>query len=318
MPANNTALKFPESTTLVSPIALRLHDRAKFSEDLGRFLDTIGTATGRATHYNTREEQEAAETKVHSRLFAYDPALYAALLNLPGTLDRAKQYGTALLLANKIEHPVGCLPITKERGKQIEANSVTRMLKDLPVPRMLKALCLLKDARINNASTRRIIMTCIFDTEHIEHRAVKYRELVGSLLEHALNKNRGWVKDLVGKPAGGWSPADVKHLNNVLFRFYPRENKLPAQIAVAFALGVKTDFVKTCPNTPLVKAFYEAHTDLEAGRGLPYEVLEGIRGRYHKDVPTADVLEMTKKTLTKGQRKNVQAQAQKSNVKVLH
>ena len=57
--------------------------------------------------------------------------------------------------------------------------------------------------------------------------------------------------------------------------------------------------------------------DIFKGERLPYEVLEGIRGRYYKDILTSeDSLDLTKRTLTNTQKMTLQNKAQKSGVKV--
>lgn len=57
------------------------------------FLDTASTAFGRATAYNEREANQAAELAVHDALLKQDRGLYALLLTLPGVTDRARQVG---------------------------------------------------------------------------------------------------------------------------------------------------------------------------------------------------------------------------------
>ncbi len=48
------------------------------------FLDAATTSLGRATHYNSREEQQRAELLAHDALLWLDRDLYAVLLALPG------------------------------------------------------------------------------------------------------------------------------------------------------------------------------------------------------------------------------------------
>src|SRR6185369_2781064 len=64
------------------------------------FLDTATTSLGRATHYNSREEQQRAELLQHDALLWLDRDLYAVLLALPGVTDRARQVGIKNLLGS--------------------------------------------------------------------------------------------------------------------------------------------------------------------------------------------------------------------------
>jgi hypothetical protein len=58
-------------------------------------LDTATTSMGRATHYNTRDEQQVAEFCAHEDLLKLSRDLYTVLLALPGATDRAMQVGAA-------------------------------------------------------------------------------------------------------------------------------------------------------------------------------------------------------------------------------
>src|SRR5690606_35411910 len=53
-----------------------------------------------------------------------------------------------------------------------------------------------------------------------------------------------------------------------------------------------------------------------AGRILPYEVLEGIRSTYHKNVTNAEVLELTKNQLSQTQKLVFQRKAEEQKVEI--
>ena len=72
-------------------------DLQKFPFAFCDFLDSAGTATNRATHYNTKEEQQAAVNKIHQDLFDIDRGFYAMCLLLPVT-DYTRQLGLGKLL----------------------------------------------------------------------------------------------------------------------------------------------------------------------------------------------------------------------------
>ena len=64
----------------------------------GSFLDSVATATGRGTFYNSREEQAVAVEAAHCDLFDIDRDVYAASLMLPGVTDYSRQIGVRRLL----------------------------------------------------------------------------------------------------------------------------------------------------------------------------------------------------------------------------
>lgn len=81
--------------------------------------------------------------------------------------------------------------------------------------------------------------------------------------------------------------------------------------SIGFVLGVHERV-----DLPLFRAFIDAKTDLSKGKRLPPEVLEGIRSTYHKTVSKDEVIKLTAKTMTSGQRLTVQKRAKKAGVKV--
>jgi hypothetical protein len=81
-------------------VRFRLEDRTAVGQSILAYLDSIGTATGRDTFYNSKTEQEAAEAAAHDGCWTVNRGLYAALLALPGVTDRAAQAGVVRLLDN--------------------------------------------------------------------------------------------------------------------------------------------------------------------------------------------------------------------------
>ena len=63
-------------------------------------------------------------------------------------------------------------------------------------------------------------------------------------------------------------------------------------------------------------AYRDAKRDLATGRSLPFETLEGLRSRFHRDKTSAEVLELTKSQLTAGQKIGLQRKAKEADVAV--
>ena len=280
------------------------------------FLDTATTAMGRATHYNTREEQQAAELRAHQDLFHLHRGLYTALLVLPGLTDRSRQIGLKSLLSSRHDGN----PIV---APEVEREVIYRLFQSMPPTRMLRTIEgfrvgdeALGLKKANNARTRKLILRTLLSSPRLPLWCVKYQKKVRTALTHAWGQRKTTVirealrayvlgegvsskqSDLLTREV--WRPAGCR---------MDRAQKVSE--SVGFALGLRGRFY-----TPLLVAFNGAKEDLKKGKGLPLEVLEGIRGTYHKDVSKAELLELTKETLTKTQRKNVQAQAAKAGVEV--
>ena len=133
MTMRTTDIQITDALTLWSPKGnLKPTDAG---EIVCSFLDTATTSMGRATHYNTREEQQAAELASHDLLMEMSRDLYAVLLSLPGVTDRSMQVGMKKLLSTPRNGAVQeFLDPTMERAV------LYHLIQSLPVPRMLRLI----------------------------------------------------------------------------------------------------------------------------------------------------------------------------------
>lgn len=247
---------------------------------LTAFLDVATTSHGRATHYNTRAEQQQAEMSAHSRLLDLDRDVYAAFLTLPGLSDRSVQVGTRNLLSmsggdGRILDP------------ETERHLITELMRKLPITRALKVMQSFRvgnDAqgilRANNARSRKVILSTLLGSHQLELWAVKYRNKMRECLTHAWGvRVAGIVRSILARPIDQFSDKERSIIGGrVLAHTVIGDAK--ALECVAFILRSDRDFT-----LPLLRAFEDAKSDLSAGARLPLEVLEGIRSTYHKDVP---------------------------------
>ncbi|MCF2529407.1 hypothetical protein [Yinghuangia soli] len=268
---------------------------------VARFLDTAAAATGRATFYNSADEQRTAELAAHAGLAALDRALYTGLVGSPYMLDRARQTGALHLLSTP-------------GGAPGEGEAIRRIVGQLSVPRMLNLYGMLAEQRVNNARARKLVLRTLLGAPAFGKWAVRYRRKLAAALRHAWGaRTAGIVRAVLVRELAG-EELDAKELRilaSEIDRHAPGRDRAVLHESVAFVLGAAGPF-----RQPLLRAYAEARTDLDAGRTLPYETLEGLRGRFHSAEPHARVLELTKSRLTAGQRLGMQAQAEKAGVEV--
>jgi hypothetical protein len=316
--AKNSALPMVNEQALIAEpkFELQVRDPRALSVALGRFLDITATVTGRATAYNSKAEQEAAEIEAHNKLFIYDRTLYGALLTLPGVTDRAKQMGLLRLLKDRTNG--NSFRLSEDTVTSIEDKVLGTLVEDVTVPRMMKAFVMLRDEKINNARTRRVALRALLKNKGLEIRVVRYREKFGDVLRHIFgHKKASVLRAILERPRVSWERHETKFVKEQLGRYARFTDDTTLQVCVAYALGSDSMFVQTNESTKLIKAVFEARRDLKLGKDLPLEVLEGIRSQYHKSVKRAEVLEMASKSkagMTDTQRMQVQASAQKAGV----
>ncbi|HSA48750.1 MAG TPA: hypothetical protein VLH10_01380, partial [Yinghuangia sp.] len=114
---------------------------------IARFLDVATGATGRATFYNSADEQAALERAAHADMAALDRRAYTGLICGPYVLDRARQTGVVQLLSTPSADPAG-----------EASDALVRAVARLSVPRMLNLYAMLAAGRVNNARARKLIL----------------------------------------------------------------------------------------------------------------------------------------------------------------
>ena len=284
--------------------------------DAGRivasFVDAAATALGRATHYNSRDEQQRAELAAHEGLLRLDRALYSLLLTLPGVLDRARQVGIKNLLSTSVDSASRRVDAVDER------RILGALLDELPAPRLFKLFEGLKAGspeegirKANNARSRKLVLRTILSSPRIELWAIKYRSKMRLALTHAWGVRMSSIlRAILAKDDALWSAKERSILHQEIDR-HVSFDLARAYACVGFVLGNRNRL-----GYPLLASFEAAKRDISAGERLPYEVLEGIRSVYHRETPNAEVLRLTAHTLTRGQRMSVQRKAEEAQVDV--
>lgn len=280
------------------------------------FLDAATTVFGRATHYNTRAETQVGEISAHESMMLLDRDLYLLMLTLPGLTDRGRALGIKYLLSNRREKDHFLTP------KQ-EREVLYRLMSTLRPDRMLKAMegfrvgfPELGIKKANNARTRKLTLRLLFNARQLPWWSVRYRKRLRSILIHAWGrKMASAIKFILQKTAGRHGVVISSKEWIILERNINKYTRRPAERVydcVAFIL--KVDGYRH--NEGVFKAFFEARENIEAGKKLPPEVLEGIRSIYHKDIPHKDILEMTAKSgsMSANQRVKMAREAQKAGV----
>ncbi|MBL8717131.1 MAG: VWA domain-containing protein [Myxococcales bacterium] len=274
------------------------------------FVDTASTAFGRATAYNDRATQAAAELRAHTELRTLDRRVYARLLGLPGVTDRARQLGLVSLLG------------TRDPGASDEERLLlAHLASELPAPRLFKLFAGLRlrtplneDGlslpRANNARTRKLVLRTLLGANRLELWSVKYRDKMAAALTHAWGvRTTSVLRAVLAKDA--WTTAEQALVRRTIDRFAQPNLLAETRACVAFALRAAV-----APRLPLHVAHAAAKVDLSAGAALPIEVLEGLRATFHKGVAKAEVLRVGKDSLTEGQRIRVQRRAEAAGVAV--
>ncbi len=277
------------------------------------FLDAAITSTGTETYYNTREEQINALYIVHEAVFAINRGLYAAMLVLPGLLDISRQIGIEKLLKDQTGSNENSMISWQDEQKIIRY-----IANDIEPQRLFKLFGTLKTNKVNNRRTRRLILTSILSSNKLEFWAVKYRKKLRTAITHAWGqKTATFVRETISKGITSATNKQKTELKKLIDKFAHADGKLSPENrkkvyqCVCFILDGEKKY-----NLELLKHYYEARDDLEKGKNLPTEVLEGIRSSFHKDYDHAKVLQLTKHKMSDRSKMLLQKSAKKAGVEI--
>lgn len=276
-------------------------------------MSLFGTDMNRATHYNTKEELAVMSEREHKQMFSLDRSIYGCIACLPGTTDISKmKVVTNLLGINwnpdsefQIKTPI----LTMDHERLI----VDYLVSTLPPNRMINLFASFEDNRVNNARMRKTVLPFILNSNNFGWWAVKYRNKLKTVLSHCWGKKMtSVITSILGKSARTHNELDIikTFIGNYLVGAdnikYDSVNE-----CICFIFSVDVNF-----HNPLFKSFHDAKTDFSKAKGLPKEIIEGIRAAYHPTLDKAETLKVAKSSLTNKERMLVQNQSRKADVKI--
>jgi hypothetical protein len=203
---------------------------------------------------------------LHRTLCEAAPGFYLHLLTDPfADLSHKRE-----MLANLIRLPAAH-EITRQR--------IVEQLRVLPIDEALMVADIIRQRRINNRRAREIGLELLLGDEQFPQLAATRRQRVTLLLKHLLGE-RTWssIRRFLAQP----SETGEKFLQRELLHYAP--DPVRARETLCFLAGVPFN-----PTDPTLARRLAARENLEKGEGLPRETLFGLRGIYHKDVPSSRV-----------------------------
>lgn len=249
------------------------------------YLDSLVTSTGKATAVNTEGEQDAVKKSAHDQILAIDRGLYLLASLLPSVQDNGRQTVVEKLLGTSFSSGI----LTAEQ----EYIGLQHIVSHLPATRRFKLFVKLAKARVNNTRTRKLILTSILSNEHLPFEAVKYRNKLRTALKHVLGERRASItKAILAKSS---APTEIRILRErqMIANFLGPDISETQLECVSFILGNSGPF-----KTTLLQQYEDCKVDFSKGKGLPRTTLEGIRSKYHREIPVARIFELSEEAMT--------------------
>jgi hypothetical protein len=289
---------------------------SKVKQSLIDGLTIASGAKGSATYYHKGDEQvKAIQTQVKS--------LYKLSKELPlivATQKGATGQFVSEVLFNEFKSTLkgGACNIVNpidwyDNGLSDKAVlSALNNLGESGLPYVLRLFVSLKNAKINNERSRKIMLGFIWGQENLEFYAMKYRNKIADTLRHAYGKKMTSVLlSITGKAANVGefvvgTEKEMKILNEYILRYY-NGDPMKAFKLMLFIFKKDAGVTFNANVFPLLSEYQKAKTDITASKKVPEEVLLGLissvkHPQYHSMWSTKIQREATKALI----RKNVE------------
>ena len=226
----------------------------------------------KSSYYDSEKDMVAEGKRLHADMFNEDRELYTYLLYFKEATYYSKSLMMNNLLTNSLHKEENSELLKRDPDLlKVEDALIMHALFNENITHALKMLLTLKESRLNNSRTSRIILQFIFDRGNTDTIAIKYRNKLKQLLIHALG---------------------LRTVNEILDRTYNGVKKFEKAIAIydnpyamevfEFVFGRETEFKspKLQEYMRMKKAFENNSVDFREPTDLPIEVLIGFNNFY--------------------------------------
>lgn len=265
--------------------------------------------TPRGTYYNSKKDVVAENERLHSELFNADRELYTLLLYFKNATYYTKSLIVQNLLSNSLHKKENSHIVEEDPIRlQIEDDLIYYSLMNENITHALKLLLSLKDKKINNARTKKLILKFLFKRGNTDLISIKYKKKIKKLLIHAL------------------SYSEAKEATNGSIKFIEKFNKSVSSYSNPYSLEVlffvfdkdieyKSQYFKEYVETR--ELFKSDKFDLRSPSNLPIEVLTGFNSTYFNKYTEASLCSVGKLSdKQKIQKQNLVARQSNESLKI--
>ena len=245
-------------------------------------LEVSGSASSKATHYHTAEAQKLAVRDHIQKLYSVGKELPLIIASLNGArgyyiqeallneFDETMQGGR-----NAVVTPADWIPISNNAIEHCIAN----LDKNAGTPYVLRMFVELRERKINNARTRRVVLSWIWGHESLEFIAVKYREKLRKILTHVYGSRTSsdLVRIVTRALEGTTDDRGINREENLLVEHLPQDRAQEyAEKILLYIFGAGEKDMYAQNEFRYISQVYRAHDDVTHCNFVPEEVLTGI------------------------------------------
>ena len=245
-------------------------------------LEVSGSASSKATHYHSADEQKSAVREHMQKLYSVGKELPLIVASLQG----ARGYYVQEALLNEFEKtmhggrnsvvsPADWKPISNTAIEHCIAN----LDKNAGTPYVLRMFVDLKERKINNARTRRVVLSWIWGHEALEFISVKYRAKLRTILTHIYGSRTSsdLVRIVKSALAGTTNDRGINREHELLVEYLPQDREQEyAEKILLYIFGAGEKALYPQGKFRYLSQVYRAHEDVMHSNFVPEEVLVGI------------------------------------------
>lgn len=239
----------------------------------------------KSSYYNSQKEVIDEGKNLHNDIFKEDRVLYAYLLYFTDATYYSKSLIVERLLGNSIyKDEYKSLLENDAALPNVEEKLIFNVLFNENITHALKLLMKLKDERVNNARTQKLILRFLFDRGNTDWIVIKYKNKVKSLLVHALGLKN--CHNILNETKDGMDKY------NKLIKIW----KNPYDLEIFhFVFDKDMDFTSNYLKEYIeIKNDFKNNTiDLRKPVNLPIEVLEGFNNFYKRGLNIASLVSVS-------------------------
>lgn len=298
-------------------------------------IDSLTIASGSkssATYYHSRDEQVQAIRKSVKNLYKLSkelPLIVATQRGVTGKftheviLNELKntQKGGACNIVNPIDW------YDQDIGEKALLTALYNLYNDSGMPYVLRLFVDLRNERVNNERTRKIILGFLLGHSNLEFYAVKYRNKIAEILQHVYGMRMTSILLSIGKKyidTGVYQNEKEANIarNNLLK--YTTNDDIKAFKLFLFIFKYEGNIRYLKREFPILFEYQKAKTDITSVTSVPEEVLIGLISNknhpQHEDLWSDETQKKTTMATLRGNTKvtsvNQQVRQTKSTAKL--
>lgn len=273
-------------------------------------------AKSSATYYHGRDEQMTAIKKTVEGMYGLSKELPLILANQKGATGKFIQE----VLLNEFKHTSigGSCNIVNpidwyDNGLSDKAilNSLFNLNEDSGIPYVLRLFVDLKNEKVNNERSRKIMLSFILGNSNLEFNALKYRNKMAKILKHIYGVKITSVLIAIAKKqliTNGiyQNEKEQKIANDYLLKYYNGDSRKAFKIFL-FIMKQNEGIPYLASEFPLLYEYFIAKGDITKATKVPEEVLIGLISNKTHPQYTSMWSDKLKREATKAMlRKNVE------------